>query len=319
VGCGMTTDAQDSDQEPIDKQFLVIGESLIDLVADPRSNSFTAHAGGSPFNVAVGLARLGQRVTLVTEYGEDHCGRILAARLEAEGVRVRRTRHTTSIAIAALGPGGAATYDFWFHWGLGVDDIRVRGPFAGVHIGSLSCLVEPGRHATLAAATEARRLGMAVSFDPNIRPSLAPERSAARRIVESCMAVATIVKASVDDIEWLYPDEDPVDRARGIALSGERLVVLTDGARGCITFASGSEVSVAAPRVAVIDTVGAGDSFTAALLAHLQTDGALHQAPGLPTDRLRAGLEFASRVAALTCTRAGAYQPSPADLQQFDG
>jgi fructokinase len=294
--------------------ILVIGESLVDLVADPGSDVFAATAGGSPFNIALGLARLGQPVTLVTEYGDDHCGRILAARLAAEGVRVQRTGQATSIAIAALDPAGAATYDFWFRWGLRPADVQLPDSIAGLHIGSLACLVEPGRHAVLTAATEARRRGVPVSFDPNIRPALAPEPSVARPIVDAYLAVSAIVKASVEDLAWLYPDDDPTDWARRMAVTGDRLVVVTDGARGCTAFASGNEVSVDAFPLPVQDTIGAGDSFTAALLAYLRSSGTLARAPGLPADHLRAGLEFASRAAALTCTRAGAYHPSMADL-----
>ncbi len=308
--------------EPVDRArgtgLLIIGESLVDLIAEAGSNVFTARAGGSPFNVALGVARLGQPVTFVTEYGDDHCGRILATALAADGVAVRQVRRPTSIAIATLDTSGSATYDFRFEWGLGVDgEIPVRGPFAGLHVGSLACVVEPGRHAVLAAATEAHGLGMAVSYDPNIRPALAPERSVARGIVEQFVAVATVVKASVEDVEWLYPGENPVHRLHQWAAEGDRLVVLTDGPRGCTAVTSSGEVWVPASPVTVVDTIGAGDSFTAALLAHLQTSGELQAAPHLSEDRVRDALAFASRAAAMTCSRAGAYHPSVADLEGY--
>jgi fructokinase len=297
-------------------RFLVVGESLVDFITDAQAESFTARAGGSPCNVALGMAHLGHAVTLVTEYGDDLCGRILASLLSARGVDVSRRRHTTSIAFSALDTGGAAaSYDFWFHWGLRADDHHIQGPFAGMHTGSLSCLVSPGRTAVLAIATEVRRQGIAVSFDPNIRPSLAPRRSVARRIVEQFVAASTIVKASNEDMAWLYPGEDPKPRLRRWAADGEHLIVLTDGPRGCVAFTSAHEISVPAHPVEVVDTVGAGDSFAAALLGHLETTGDLQTAAKLPARRLRLALEFASRAAAVTCARAGAYQPSLADVE----
>jgi fructokinase len=294
--------------------FLVVGESLVDFIADTQSNVFTARAGGSPFNVACGMARLGRAVTLVTEYGDDHCGRILASLLSASDVHVSRRHHMTSIAIAVPGPSGDASYDLSFHWGLGTKDLHIQGPFAGMHTGSLSCLITPGRRAVLTIATESRRKGIAVSFDPNIRPSAAPPRPVARRIVEQFVAAATIVKASDEDLAWLYPGEDPQRRLRDWAADGDHLTVLTKGPRGCVAFTAAYEISVPAYPVNVIDTIGAGDTFSAALLAFLLSTGDLQTAPALPANRLRLALEFASRAAAYTCARAGAYSPSLAEL-----
>jgi fructokinase len=289
----------------------------MDFITDAQTAAFTARAGGSPFNVALGIAQLGHAVTLVTEFGDDHYGQLLASLLAEKGVHVSRRRHTTSIAIARLDRNGAADYDFWFHWGLRAEDHQPLGPLAALHTGSLSCLVAPGRQAVLTMATEARRRGIAVSFDPNIRPSLAPRRPAARGIVEQFVAASTVVKASVEDMTWLYPSEDPKVRLRRWAADGGRLVVLTDGPSGCHAFTSTVEISVPAHPVNVIDTVGAGDSFTAALLTFLHATDDLKSAPTLPGNRLRVALEFASHAAALTCGRAGAYQPSLAELQHY--
>ena len=296
-------------------QFVVIGESLVDLVADVRPGRFSAHAGGSPFNVAIGLARLGHAVTFVTEYGEDPFGDVVDSHLRASGVRAVVHRRPTSLAIAAPDHDGSASYDFRFGWLLGRRDIAVAGGTACLHTGSLAAVVEPGRRAVLAAVRAARRAGIAVCVDPNIRPSFGADRRVVRAAIEELVEAATIVKASAEDIAWLYPDDDPVQRMRQWAAGSGRLAVLTTGADGCVGLVGSQVISVAANPVSVADTVGAGDSFTAALLANLAATDMLRVAPTLPADRVRGALEFAIRAATITCGRTGSYAPSIEDLR----
>jgi fructokinase len=298
--------------------FLVIGESLVDLVTVPGSDTFTAYAGGSPLNVAVGLARLGRPVTLVTEFGDDHCGRLIGRRLRDSGVTVRRNVQPTSIAIAALDDAGSAEYDFRFGWRLDAAHVGPLSTAVCLHTGSLASLIEPGAAGVLAAVREARRHGLAVSFDPNVRPSLTPDRAAVAAKVEEFVAEATIVKASSEDATWLYPGSDPLESARRWARGG-RLVILTMGARGCVGLTPAHAVAVPAQPARVADTVGAGDTFTAALLTHLQVRGALAAPENLTPDEIRGALEFATRAAAITCENRGAYAPTEAELRDRCG
>lgn len=298
-----------------DRDFLVIGESLIDLIAEPEPGTFTAHPGGSPFNVAVGLARLGRPVTLATEFGDDHFGRLIDLRLRHDGVAVRRRTEPTSIAIAALDPAGSAEYDFRFSWRLDADTVGPIEAAACVHTGSLACVVEPGATEVLAAVRAARRRGVTISFDPNVRPSLAPERRVATAMVEEFVAEATIIKASIEDMTWLYPDVEPIESCQRWAAGDDRLVVLTQGADGCVGMTSKNVVTVPAQRVPLADTVGAGDSFIAALLAHLQVHDALAAPARLDLDAMRDALEFATWAAAITCEHVGAYSPTADEIQ----
>jgi fructokinase len=304
--------------------FLVIGESLVDLVAVPWAGStvdgqaFTAHTGGSPLNVAAGLARLGQSATFVTEYGPDALGRLiedtLRGAVEAGGaLDVRAVDRPTNLAIVTTGPTGSPSYDFRLGWSLGPADVEIPAETTCLHTGSLAVALEPGRWAVLAAVRAAHEAGVAVSLDPNIRPSLCGDRATARALIEELVDHATIVKASVEDIAWLYPDEDPRERM-GRWATRARLVVLTTGADGCVGWSGPDRVELPAVPVTVVDTIGAGDSFTAALLAHLAETGTLATTGVLGPGRLRAALTFAGRAAAFTCARAGARGPSRAEL-----
>jgi fructokinase len=153
----------------------------------------------------------------------------------------------------------------------------------------------------------ARRAGIAVSFGG--------DRRVVRAAIEELVEAATIVKASAEDIAWLYPHYDPVKRMRQWAAGSGRRAVLTTGADGCIGIVGSHVISGAATPVSVADTVGAGDSFTAALLANLAATDTLRVAPTLPADRIRDALEFAIRAATITCGRTGSYSPSIEELR----
>lgn len=275
---------------------LVLGEALVDVVrrgsADPE-----AHPGGSPLNVAVGLARLGIPTTLHSSFGVDAHGLAIAEHLAASDVTVTPStvgEAPTSVAEATLGPDGAATYDFRIAWQLAPVD---PAGFDLVHTGSIGAALEPGAtrvEEALAAAT-----GL-VSFDPNIRPALMPSREVALARVERLVALADVVKASDEDVAWLYPDAT-VDAvlARWAGL-GPGWVVVTRGGEGADALVAGDRLHVDVPSVTVADTIGAGDSFMAGLLAHVLRNGA---------DDPAATLAFAARCAAITVSRPGADPP----------
>ncbi|WP_018685000.1 carbohydrate kinase family protein [Actinokineospora enzanensis] len=283
----------------------VVGEALVDLIAGPDGRTFTAHPGGSPANVAVGLARLGTATALHTHLGDDLFGRFLRDHLAAEGVPVDLLPARdpgTSVAFAATDQDGVAAYDFRIGWDV------TRIPAARVlHTGSLAAALAPGpvEAAMDAAAT--------VSYDPNIRPALAGPRAAERARVERQVGKADIVKASADDLAWLYPGADPRERAADWLARGPRLVVVTLGPDGAYAVTQDGQVTRSCGPVTVVDTVGAGDSFTAALLHALDRAGALEHGSDRPED-LVAALDLANAAAAVTCGRAGADPPTADEI-----
>ncbi|WP_345713776.1 PfkB family carbohydrate kinase, partial [Kineococcus glutinatus] len=250
----------------------VLGESLVDVVrsADGRVRR---HPGGSPANVAVGLARLGHGVRLRTAFGDDADGALLAAAFERDGVQVlRAVTAATSTATAHLDATGAAGYEFSL---LPDPDPQLPAELGEcLHTGSLAALV-PAAAERSAALLRAARGRAAVSFDPNCRPALMGEPADVRARVAEHVAASDVVKASAEDVAWLHPGEDVRAVARRWAGLGPALVVVTDGGAGCTAVAAAGEVAVPALPVAVADTVGAGDSFTSALLDALSRRGAL--------------------------------------------
>ena len=275
---------------------LVIGEALVDVVRR-GSDAPATLPGGSPLNVAVGLARLGIPATLHSSFGADAHGLAIAEHLAASDVSVTATTVVdapTSVAEATIGHDGAASYDFRIAWEPAAVD---PSGFDLVHTGSIGAALEPGAtrvEEALAAAT-----GL-VSFDPNIRPALMPDRNVALARVERLIALADVVKASDEDVAWLYPGEtaDAV-LARWAAL-GPRLVVITRGGAGADALTAEGAVHVDVPPTTVADTIGAGDSFMAGLLAALLRAG---------FDDPAATLDFAARCAAITVSRPGANPP----------
>jgi fructokinase len=297
---------------------LVVGEALVDVVR--RDDEDVAHPGGSPLNVAVGLQRLGLDTTLHSTFGADPYGVAIAAHLDASAVAVTPSTvsdRVTSVALATIDANGAATYTFSIDWdpaGLDVPD----GSFDAVHTGSIAAALEPG--ATMVEDLLTRlRPSTTISFDPNVRPQLMGSAEAALPRIERLVALADVVKASDEDIAWLYPDATvPEILERWLAL-GPGLVVVTRGAAGADALCASGSVHVKAPVTEVADTIGAGDSFMAGLLAAL---GDLELLGGQRRDDLRAlprrgvaqAVRVAIRCAAITVSRPGADPPTRADL-----
>lgn len=305
----------------------VVGEALVDLVGEPDGRTFRAHPGGSPANVALGLARLGLPASLTTRVGDDAFGRLLLDHLVGNGVRLEPDPvgpEPTSLAIATLDEGGAATYDFRITWDTGPLPPVAAGVTA-LHAGSLGLVLEPGAGEVLRLMQGAAENGVTVSYDPNVRPGLAGERSEAVRWVERVAGVAQIVKVSSDDLAWLYPGRAAHDIARAWAAQpATALVVVTRGEHGLVAVSAEHEVELPAPRVHVVDTVGAGDAFMAGLLAGLDDRGLLGgelpagfrrtRLSGSSREALSEALELAAKVGAITCSRAGANPPTRAEV-----
>ena len=306
--------------------ILVCGEALIDLVPVSASDepAYVARAGGSALNVAMGLGRLAAPVGFLGRVSTDHFGRMLRSRLEADGVDCRFVQEgdePTTLAVVHLEAGnepefafyGEGTADRMFR----VEDLPADFPdeVTALHLGSISLVREPG--ASAFEAVMRREHGRRVlSLDPNVRPSLVGERSAYLARLEGWVSVADVVKVSRADLAWLYPGTAPEATAESWLARGPGLVVVTKGHDGSVGMTAGDRVEVPGMPVAVSDTVGAGDAFTSALLASLHAAGRLERAGlrAIPPDVLRECLAFANRVAAITCTRAGAQPSTRAEM-----
>jgi len=301
----------------------VVGESLVDIIHNPHTQGpGQTHPGGSPLNVAVGTARLALKTTLVTDYAHDAHGLTIERHLRENGVRTVNERATpTSTATATLGPDGAADYDFSIAWELNATSESTLAAIAAaahVHTGSIAAALQPGADAALALVTAARKHAT-VSYDPNCRPAISPDRDAARRQAEVFVAVSDVVKASDEDLHWLYPDRDPEDTLEAWLALGPALIALTRGARGTAILSRNGRVDVAAEPVDVADTVGAGDSFMAALisgLSQLDSLAAENRARlnNLGANELRTLAAYANHAAAITCSRQGANPPRMDEL-----
>jgi fructokinase len=314
---------------------LVIGEALTDVLVGPDGRR-RGLPGGSPANVALGLGRLGHPVRFATRIGRDSFGSLLGERLRAGGVELAPGSvddAPTSTATAQLDAGGSATYAFDIDWrlpALTAQAVRT-GPPAHLHTGSIAAALAPGA-GTVLELVEAARGAATVSYDPNLRPALLGPPEDERARIERLVAASDVVKASDEDLDWLYPGQDPAESAARWAEEGRSrdrgpaLVVLTMGARGARAWWRHGTVAVPAPRITVADTVGAGDAFTSGLLSGLLTAGLLGagaaaraalaaatSGPGIAAPVLDA-LTQAAVAAALTCTREGADPPTAAEL-----
>jgi fructokinase len=302
-------------------RLLVVGEALVDVVTDANGES-AEHVGGSPANVAVGLARLDHPVDFATWLGHDDRGERIAAHLRRHGVNLLEESFgpsPTSVAVATLDQQGAATYDFDLHWDL--PEVTLPEGTGHVHTGSIATVLQPGAQSVTSVLRAVREQGT-VSYDPNIRPSIMGDLDAVRRRVEELVALSDVVKASEDDLALLYPDESPEQvMGRWVGL-GAGLAVITLGAEGVAYRVASDERSERAPaRVkGVVDTVGAGDSFMAGLVSGLVVAGLL----GDPGARQRLhdatledvghAIERGLATSGVTVGRAGAYAPSLDEL-----
>ncbi|MFC1413145.1 carbohydrate kinase [Streptacidiphilus sp. N1-12] len=315
---------------------LVVGEALTDVLVDPDGRR-RACPGGSPANVALGLARLGHPVKLATLVGRDHFGRLLQAHLGGSGVLLTEgsvTGGPTSTATARIDPRGAASYQFDIRWDpapAAVDPART-GPIAHLHTGSIAAALAPGA-ARVLAAVHAARPGATVSYDPNLRPALLAAADVERPRVEELVAASDLVKASDEDLGWLYPGRSVREVAARWVRSGPALVVVTLGAAGALAVWRHRQLALPAAPVQVSDSVGAGDAFMSGLIGGLLRAGLLGAAaPEVPSARTRLreatggaqpppelvrALSLAIRAAALTCTRQGADPPTGAELRQW--
>lgn len=303
---------------------LVIGEALIDIVQHSGTEP-VEHPGGSPANVALGLARLDRETELVTWIGADPRGESVRQHLAASGVRLSaRSAEAarTSTALARIGSEGAADYVFDIDWSLPVQ--HPASPPLVLHTGSIASVLEPGA-AAVETMVEAHRATATITYDPNARPQIMTDHAAALAAVEAQVRRSDVVKASDEDLDWLYPGSDPLDSATAWLEWGPALVVVTRGAQGSWARTATGVQAAAPPRpVRVADTVGAGDSLMGALIDGLWTAQLLgaerrEALRALDAPMLRRILDHAAAVAAITCSRPGADPPTRAELADGNG
>lgn len=298
--------------------ILVIGEALIDIV-HPVSGQVQEFAGGSPANVAITLARLGQEAHLFSWFGTDQHGKIIADHLAESGVKLvdgSQNAARTSTALARLDETGAAQYVFDIEWAL--PDSRIEQRFAAAHLGSIAAVLEPGGSAAVEELA-AQQPNAIITYDPNMRPDLMGSPDQVRPRVEEIVGLSDVVKVSDEDLEWLFPGQDPLEVARRWQTRGPALVVITRGGSGATAVSASQQVDVMAPTVTVADTVGAGDSFMGALIDHLASAGLLRaerreQLREMSAAQITELLEYAAQVAAITVSRPGANPPWRTEL-----
>jgi fructokinase len=301
--------------------FIVVGEALVDLVGQRGGRTLAAHPGGSPANVALGLGRLGVPVTLKTRLGRDSFGEMIRGHLEASGVRVDGGPGegvSTSLAIATLA-AGIASYDFRIEWDVGnLSPLPVETRC--LHTGSLATALAPGKDSVVDLIQREHERGrVTISYDPNVRPALLGEPARARPDIERLVTLSDVVKVSDEDLRWLYPDRSDEEVAQDWLALGPALVVVTRGGAGVYAVAADVELRRDAVPIDLVDTVGAGDSFTSGLLDGLHRADLVGAArrdalAGIDRATLESVVKEAALIAAITCSRPGADPPTRAEL-----
>ncbi|WKX69737.1 carbohydrate kinase [Streptomyces sp. XD-27] len=314
--------------------IVVAGEALIDLVPDRARTggglpALLPRRGGGPYNTAVALGRLGSPTAFCSRVSTDAFGEALLAGLRADGVDttlVQRGPEPTTLAVADIGSDGSAGYGFYAE---GTADRRFALPgslpesVTAVSVGTCSLVLEPGASAYEALLRREAARGLFTALDPNIRPGLIADADAYRARFRSWLPSVSLLKLSVEDAVWLAGgtadrDLDAVPtRAREWLAEGPAAVVLTHGADGLTVLTrAGGSVTVPGERVAVADTIGAGDTVNAALLHRLAAHGALSPTAAATLDETawQDILRFAARAAAITCSRPGAQPPYASEL-----
>jgi fructokinase len=323
--------------------IVVGGEALVDLVpsgeAGAAPGALVARLGGGPFNVAVALGRLGAPAALLARLSTDAFGAAQLAALAAAGVDtslVRRAPQPSALAVAAVAPDGSAGYTFYTA-GTATVGFSDPGPLppavTAVSLGSLGLVLEPAASGYEAVLHREAAAGRLVALDPNVRPQLIADPAAYRARFRSWLLSVGLLKLSVEDAEWLASGACVASEIQrwlageaaappvidGWLAAGPGAVVVTAGARGLgVRTARGRTVSVPAVPVAVADTIGAGDTVQAALLARLHAAGALGTGLAGLADLDEPGwrdvLTYAARAAAVTCSRPGADPPRASEL-----
>ena len=309
-------------------EITTIGEVLIDLTQTGVNGQnvpvFAANPGGAPANVAVAAARLGASAAFIGKVGRDGFGAYLTGVLTENGVDasgVRADETPTTMAVVTVAPGGERSFRFV----RGADALLTEGEVDTalvegtkvLHFGSVSLTAEPARSATLFAARHAREHGVLVSYDPNYREALWPDREEAVARMCAPLPLADVLKLSDEELPLLTGTDDPAEGTRRLADRGVSLVLLTLGGEGAFWRWQGKTGLVPGVATTVADTNGAGDTFLGAVLSRLVRRGE-KPLEGLTVRELEDILAFANRAASKTCSRSGAIpaMPTLAELEE---
>lgn len=302
---------------------LVIGEALIDIV-ERDGQIIGEHVGGSPLNVAIGLARLGRSVDFLTHIGDDARGHRIVEYVKSSGAELVSgsvTAAHTPTALATLDENGKAQYTFDIDWELtGTPEV---GPPLVAHTGSIATVLEPGCRAT-AALLDAYHLSATISFDPNVRPALIEDDEQARNRIDRLVEKCDVVKASDEDMEWIDPNRTPEEVATTWLGLGPAIVAVTMGEHGALAVCADGVARVPAWPVDVVDTVGAGDAFMTGLIDALWSLGLLGadrraELHNISVGTLTEVLQTATLSSALTVARPGADLPDRSTRDAADG
>jgi fructokinase len=293
----------------------VIGEALVDVIVD-QQGEVTSVVGGAPLNTARTIARLGVPATFLGGVSTDSFGQRIMRLLESDGVTLglgEQVPEPTTLAIAQLDEGGAATYRFLMEgtsaaavtpaMALAHQDPQCRA----LHVGTLGLVLQPLADASVAVVAAARD-DQLVMVDPNCRPSVMTASPVFRDALSAVIPRADLVKVSGDDLAFLFPGLGTLEAAVRLQEEGDATVLFTDGANAVHVIAPGTDIVLDVPRVPVVDTVGAGDSFSGGLLAYWMHNG-LGRGDVADVERVAEAARFGIAVAGVTCQRPGANPP----------
>jgi fructokinase len=300
----------------------VAGEALFDLVVT-RGGQVDARMGGAGYNTVRTVARLGRPATFLQRLSGDGFGRLLGDRLDAEGVTLgvpRPSAAPSTLAVADVDRAGVASYSFYLDGtaaaDLGYEDLRSALPrsVTAVHTGCLALMLEPSGSAIERLLLNDVPAGVLVMLDPNCRPGAVTDAAAYRARIGRIAARANVVKASTEDLAYLYPGTPPAQAAAALLAAGPALVLVTDGPRPAAAYLPDGVVTAEVPAVTIADTIGAGDAFGGAFLAWWTASGRTGDDLKQPVP-VAAARKAAVAVSALTCTRPGADPPTLAEVR----
>ena len=309
--------------------ILVIGEALIDLIENRyQPGAFNAIVGGANANVAIALARRGAKHTLYARMSTDRFGQIIRKRLDDNNVNYEHsitTDENSTLAIVSINEAGSPTYSFYVDgtadWGWTKEELPTNEQLKQmgvtcIQFGCLTMAMEPGNHVIEAWAKNTENI--TISHDINIRAALGFEQDKERQRVERVNAFSHIIKASDEDLEWLYQSTEINEIAQN--WSKNKLVLITKGADGTDVYRDGQKLyNVPSRKINVVDTVGAGDTFCANLIGQLQDNNLLanHDAlMNLDPTTLHTYVHVAGIAASITCERPGCEPPTLEDLNK---
>lgn len=299
--------------------ILCCGEALIDML--PRTSTegeacYAPYAGGAVFNTAIALGRLGAKIGFYSGIAQDMMGEVLNETLvnsKVDTSTVVYSDRPSTVAFIKL-VDGQATYAFYDENTAGrmlsKDDLPTEVAADTLFFGGISLPVDPCG-ATYEALCHREAANKVIMIDPNIRPGFIRDEATYRARIEGMLAVADIIKVSDEDLTWLFGEGDMMDHAKKLISNGAKLVCITEGAKGSYGITAENVVFVEAQKATVVDTVGAGDTFNAGVLASLQSAGKLTKAAvaELDEETIRTALSLGNRAAAVTVSRAGANPP----------